>query len=70
MIGAYIGANENTFQAVVSALTSMALAGEIAYQKNGHLGTGSLHIGIIDAISLIDDEIITAKGNISYEKQD
>lgn len=68
IIGAYIGANEDTFQAVISAITSMALAGEIAYTKNGHLGTGSLHIGIIDAISQIDDQIIETKGNASYEK--
>lgn len=68
VIGAYVGANENTFDAVVSAVTSMGVAGELSYQKNKDIGTGSLHIGIIDALSLLNDELLESNGKISYEE--
>lgn len=68
VIGAYVGANSDTFSAVVSAVASMCIAGELSYERNGVSGTGSLHIGIIDALSIIDDKIIEEKGKIIYEK--
>lgn len=68
VIGAYVGANSDTFSAVVSAVASMGIAGELSYERNGVSGTGSLHIGIIDALSIIDDKIIEEKGKIIYEK--
>lgn len=67
VIGAYVGANEDTFNAAVSAVASMGIAGEIAWEENGKRGTGSLHIGIIDALSRIDDEMIKKRGKIQYE---
>lgn len=68
VIGAYAGANDDTFSAVTDAVASMGIAGEMAFERCGSLGTGSLHIGIIDALSLIDDGIIKEKGKITYEK--
>lgn len=67
IIGAYVSTSVNTFDAVVSAVASMAIAGEIAYQKYKNVGTGSLRIGIMDAISVMNDEMIKSKGNICYE---
>lgn len=67
IIGAYAGANEDIFCAVVNAVASMGIAGEISYEENGGAGTGSLHIGIIDALSRIDDELIEKRGKITYE---
>lgn len=68
VIGAYAGANDDTFSAVTDAVASMGIAGEMAFERCGSLGTGSLHIGIIDTLSLIDDGIIKEKGKITYEK--
>lgn len=66
VIGAYIGAYPmDIYHAVVKAIISMGLAGEISNQKNGHLGTGSLHIGIIDAMSLINDELLEKGGKFN-----
>ena len=67
VIGAYAAANEDTFSATVSAVASMGIAGEISYEKNREAGTGSLHIGIIDALSQIDDKTIETRGRITYE---
>lgn len=67
VIGAYVGANSDAFSATVSAVASMGIAGELAFEKRGQEGTGSLHIGIIDALSRIDDEMIEKRGKISYE---
>ncbi|MBQ7705205.1 MAG: hydroxyethylthiazole kinase [Selenomonadaceae bacterium] len=67
ILGAYIGACEDKFSAAVSAVASMGIAGEISFEKYSEVGTGSLHIGIIDALSKIDDGIISARGKIFYE---
>lgn len=69
IIGAYVGANEDPFFAVTSAVASMGIAGELSFEKNGKTGTGSLHIGIIDALSQIDDTIIEKRGNVIYEEE-
>lgn len=67
IMGAYVGANADPFTAAVHAVASMGIAGELSQQANGAAGTGSLHIGIIDALSRIDDAIIAEKGRIVYE---
>lgn len=67
ILGAYLGACKDKFSAAVSAVASMGIAGEIAFEKYSTYGTGSLHIGIIDALSKMDDEFISARGKISYE---
>ncbi|MCI8589548.1 MAG: hydroxyethylthiazole kinase [Clostridiales bacterium] len=67
IIGAYAGALKDSFSAACQATISMGLAGEIAYEKYKMIGTGSLHIGIIDALSQIDDTILKERGKIIYE---
>ncbi|MCI8331824.1 MAG: hydroxyethylthiazole kinase [Clostridiales bacterium] len=67
IIGAYAGALEDPFQAACHAVISMGLAGEISYEKHQKTGTGSLHIGIIDALSQIDDAILEERRKITYE---
>ena len=72
VIGAYAAVNTaeggDLFAGVVTAVASMGIAGERSYAKNGSIGTGSLHIGIIDALSLLDDEAIASEGRISYDR--
>ena len=67
ILGAYLGACEDKFSAAVSAVASIGIAGEISAEKYLKLGTGSLRVGIIDALSQIDDEIISARGKIFYD---
>ncbi len=67
VIGAYAGACPDAFEGTVAAISSMGIAGELSWADNGEKGTGSLHIGIIDALSRIDDETIEKRGKIAYE---
>lgn len=57
VVAALVTANKgNELLATVKAISMMGLAGEIA--SNKALGTGTLHIGIIDAISNMTDEVL------------
>jgi hydroxyethylthiazole kinase len=58
LVGAYCGAGLDYFIAAVSGIASMGIAGEIALEKAGNVGTGSFHIAIIDAISNLNLETI------------
>jgi len=65
ILGAYLGACEDKFSAAVNAVTSMGIAGEMAAEENSAAGIGRFHIGIIDALSQIDDAIISARGKVT-----
>jgi len=58
LVGAFAGAGYDHFIAAISGITSMGIAGEIAFEKAGQIGTGSFHIAIIDAIGNLNSEII------------
>lgn len=64
LTGAFCGAGLDNFIAAISAITSMGIAGEIAFEKAGQIGTGSFHIAIIDAISNLNSEIISNMAKI------
>ncbi|MCL2576674.1 MAG: hydroxyethylthiazole kinase [Defluviitaleaceae bacterium] len=57
LIGSFCGAlPEDSLYATVAAMVCMGTAGEIAYEKVGHLGGGSFHVVLHDAISKMDAE--------------
>lgn len=58
LIGAFCGVGSDYFIAAISGIMSMGIAGEIALEKTGWLGTGSFHIAIMDAISKLNSKII------------
>ncbi|WP_315068479.1 hydroxyethylthiazole kinase [uncultured Clostridium sp.] len=64
LVGAYCGAGSDYFIAAVSGIISMGIAGEIALEKAGNIGTGSFHIAIIDAISNLNTKIIKKMAKI------
>ncbi|EHI97850.1 Hydroxyethylthiazole kinase [Clostridium sp. DL-VIII] len=64
LVGAYCGAGSDYFIAAISGIISMGIAGEIAFEKAGNIGTGSFHISIIDAISNLNSEIIKKMAKI------
>lgn len=53
------------FAAAVCAVASMGIAGVLSFERNRDLGTGSFHIGIIDAISGMNGEIFTERAKIN-----
>lgn len=68
LIGAYCGANPTQLlQATLAATLAMGLSGEQAYSKLCQIqgGTGSMHILLIDAISLLDFSKV--EGGLNYE---
>ena len=48
----YFCTQEDSFTAAVKAMTCMGIAGEMAYEKSGDLGTGSFRVALMDAISV------------------
>lgn len=49
--GAFASAVSNPLEAACGAILTTSIAGELAYEKSGSLGTGSFHISLIDFIS-------------------
>jgi hydroxyethylthiazole kinase len=64
LVGGYCGADSDYFVAAVSGIISMGIAGEIAFEKAGEIGTGSFHIAIIDAISKLNNDIISSMAKV------
>lgn len=67
LVGAYIGAAVDPFTAATGGVASMAMAGEIAFEKAGALGTGSFHMAILDALSHLTPGIINERAKIYAE---
>lgn len=54
LIGAFAGAGRDFYTAAAGGISAMSIAGELAYERAGTLGTGSFHIALIDALSMLD----------------
>jgi len=66
LVGSFAGAMKDYFVAAVGGVASMGIAGDIAYEKAGSIGTGSFHIAIIDALSNINAQTIEERAKL-YE---
>ncbi len=67
LVGSYAGVSSDYLTAAAAGVASMGIAGEIAYEKAGSMGTGSFHIGIIDALSGLDAETIMQRAKLDEE---
>lgn len=67
LIGAYAGVSEDYLTAAAAGVASMGIAGEIAYEKAGQIGTGSFHIAIIDALSKLDAKTLEEMAKFEEE---
>lgn len=67
IIGAFVGTGEDPFLMTANAIAAMGAAGIDAYEKAGHLGTGSFRVAIIDALSLMSDAMIKEKGQLELD---
>lgn len=65
LVGAFAGATDDFLSAAAAGIASMGIAGEIAFEKAGGKGTGSFRSAIIDAVSLIDRELLKARAKIN-----
>lgn len=54
LVGAYCGVSKDYLTAAISGVAAMGLAGEAAFERAGHLGTGSFRTALIDSISCLD----------------
>lgn len=67
LVGAFAGVGSDYFAAAVGGVASMGIAGEIAYEKAGSIGTGNFHIAIIDALSKLDGKIMSERAKLDEE---
>nr|WP_174655190.1 hydroxyethylthiazole kinase [Lactococcus reticulitermitis] len=68
LIGAYCGGNPDTiFQATATAILSMGIAGEIAFEKAGKGGNGQFHAAIQDGISLLTETILQERARVTID---
>ncbi|MCL2193602.1 MAG: hydroxyethylthiazole kinase, partial [Treponema sp.] len=59
LVGSFCGvAKDETLKAAVAAMLCMGVAGELAHKNAGHLGAGSFHVALHDAISRMDSETL------------
>ncbi|MDO5085579.1 MAG: hydroxyethylthiazole kinase, partial [Erysipelotrichaceae bacterium] len=55
IIGSFIGANDDDLISTIIAISSMGIAGELAYEKTKDLGSGSFRTALIDKLSKMDE---------------
>lgn len=60
LCAAFAAASDDHLPAAIAALGAISAAGEIAFEKAGHLGTGSFHIAVIDALSQMDAQTLSS----------
>ena len=67
LVGAFAGVDNDYFSAAVGGVASMGIAGEIAFEKCGDMGTGSFHIAIIDSLSNLDGKVFSERAKLDEE---
>jgi hydroxyethylthiazole kinase len=65
LIGSFCGATSDYFEAAVSGIISMGIAGEMAYKAAGGKGTASFRTAIIDSISVLNQKIMEEMANVN-----
>ena len=60
LCAAFAAASDDHLPAAIAALGAISAAGEIAFEKAGHLGTGSFHVAVIDALSQMDAQTLSS----------
>lgn len=65
LCGAFAGASNDYFIAAICAILTMGISGEIAYEKSKGIGMGTFHTSLIDAISMMNENIIKEKAKVT-----
>lgn len=66
LVGAFCGAASDFLLAAAGGVLSMGIAGELAAESAGNKGSGSFHIAILDAISMLNAEMLAGRAKL-YE---
>lgn len=64
LVGSFCGITEDYFIATILGIATMGIAGEIAFEKSGIIGTGSFRSSIIDAISTMNNSKFLERAKI------
>lgn len=65
LAGAFAAADpENLLDAAAAAAAAMGIAGELAQEQAGHLGYGSFHMALLDAVGRLDEKTIRERARI------
>ncbi len=59
LVASFAAISDHLVLAASCGVAAMGISGEIAYEKTGHLGTGSFHMAIFDALSHLDAAAFT-----------
>lgn len=62
IMGGFLAVSETPILGALLSTLVMGCVGEIAYEKAGHLGTGSFRVAMLDALSQIGPEVIEERG--------
>lgn len=65
LIGAFCGATANYFEAAVSGVICMGIAGEMAFVAAGDRGTGSFRTALMDSISKLDQKTLEKMAKVN-----
>ncbi|WP_129598094.1 hydroxyethylthiazole kinase [Anaerophilus nitritogenes] len=68
IVGSFCGITTDYYTATVTGITAMGISGDIAFEKTGAVGTGSFHIGIIDALSNMNSDCFSERAKIDEIK--
>lgn len=68
LVASFCGVTEDYFLATVVGIATMGIAGDIAFERAGKVGTGSFHVGIIDAISKMDSNVFLERVKLDEVK--
>ncbi len=64
LTASFAAVTQDYLTAAAAGVAAMGIAGEIAYEKAGNLGTGSFRIALTDAVSSLDKDTMKARAKI------
>lgn len=64
LVGCFCGASDDFLLASAAAVSLMGIAGEIAFERAGRLGSGSFRTALIDAVSRMDADTFRGRAKI------
>ncbi|HHZ05826.1 MAG TPA: hydroxyethylthiazole kinase [Clostridiales bacterium] len=68
LVGAFMGAGVDSLTATIAGICSMGIAGEISYEKYNDIGTGTFHMGIIDALSRLNTDTYIKRAKLNEKE--
>lgn len=61
LVGCFCGVSDDALLAVSAGIELMGVAGELAFERAGALGSGSFRVALIDAVSRMDAEAFAGR---------